>query len=88
MTVQTQVIAALLNNIERADRKHGPMGGNVPCLGAMTLEYHEVLEAMQAREDHRVYSELIDVATVCMRRCYEILEQKKQQGYTYPTVEE
>lgn len=88
MTSQTQNIAALLNNIERANRKHGPMGGNVSCLGAMTLEYHEVLQAMQAREDHNVYSELIDVATVCMRRCMEIVEEKRAQGYTYPQLEE
>jgi len=88
MTSQTQTIAALLNNIERANRKHGPMGGNVSCLGAMTLEYHEVLQAMQAREDHRVYAELIDVATVCIRRCEEILEENKKRGYTYPVQEQ
>lgn len=87
MSPQSQTIAALLNNIERADKKHGPMGGNVKCLGALTLEYDEVKEAMQQREDHRVYSELIDVATVCLRRCEEILEERRAQGYTYAQLE-
>ena len=43
---------------------------------------------MQAREDHNVYSELIDVATVCLRRCEEILEENKKRGYTYPVQEQ
>ena len=88
MSTQSQTIAALLNNMERANRKHGPMGGNVKCLGALTLEYFEAMKAIQDRDDHFVYSELIDVATVCIRRCEEILEERRNAGYTYTKLEE
>lgn len=88
MSTQSQTIAALLNNIDRAERKHGPLGNNYAALGALYLERREVDEAIQARDSTQVYAELIDEATVCIRRCMEIVEEKRAQGYTYPQLEE
>lgn len=88
MSTQSQTIAALLNNIERAERKHGPLGNNYAALGALHLERREVDDAIQARDNIFVYSELIDEATVCIRRCMEIVEENKARGYTYPQLEE
>jgi hypothetical protein len=82
MTPQDQTITALLANIERADAKHGPLLTNTSCLGALHLELTEVAAEMQARDEFGTYRELIDLATVCVRRCKAILEQRAAEGYT------
>lgn len=54
--------------------KHGPHGCNMTCLGALTEEYHEVVEAVRTNENWRIRKELLDVANVCIRRIMEIDE--------------
>lgn len=88
MSTESQVIAALLNNIERANRKHPALTDDYLMVGPLTMEYDEVKVEVQKRDANGVYRELIDLATVCMRRCKEILEEKRQAGYTYPELEE
>ena len=57
---------------ENGAKKYGPMDSNQLCLGALTLEVAEVHEAIQERKDWKVREELLDVATVCVRRAAEI----------------
>lgn len=63
----TEVLLDLRKNIDRANKKHGPMRSQAECYGALKLEVHEVADAMQARNNAEVRAELLDVMTVCAR---------------------
>lgn len=63
----TEVLLDLRKNIERANKKHGPMRSQAECYGALKLEVHEVADAMQQRNNAEVRAELLDVMTVCAR---------------------
>jgi hypothetical protein len=82
MTHQDQTITALLANIERADAKHKPLTDSMLALGPLTAEYFEAMDEIQARDEFGTYRELIDLATVCVRRCKAILEQRAAEGHT------
>ncbi len=63
----TEIILDLRKNIDRANKKHGPMRSQAECYGALKLEVHEVADAMQQRNNAEVRAELLDVMTVCAR---------------------
>ena len=63
----TEVLLDLRKNIDRANKKHGPMRSQAECYGALKLEVHEVADAMQQRNNAEVRAELLDVMTVCAR---------------------
>ena len=63
----TEIILDLRKNIERANKKHGPMRSQAECYGALKLEVHEVADAMQKRNNAEVRAELLDVMTVAAR---------------------
>ena len=66
-TMSNEIIMDLRKNIDRANKKHGPMRSQAECYGALKLEVHEVADAMQARNNAEVRAELLDVMTVCAR---------------------
>ena len=63
----SKLIIDLEKNIERANKKHGPMRSQAECYGALNLEVYEVADAMQARNNAEVRAELLDVMTVAAR---------------------
>jgi len=70
--IDQQITDGISNRIRYADKMHPPMADNYIALGALALEYDEVKEAMQARDVEQTYEELLDVATVAIRRAQAI----------------
>ena len=62
-----QTIKWIMDRIQKATRKHGPLVDHAHMLGALTLECYEAREAMQRRNQIDTYNELLDVATVAIR---------------------
>lgn len=75
MIIPLKIIDDLENAYEVSGRKHGPLNGDMACLGALTEEYHEVIDAIRRGEAWKVRAELLDVANVCIRRIATIDEE-------------
>lgn len=67
-----QVIDDLNFLIGRTHEKRGPITSNMACLGVITEEYHEVIDAMRGGEAWKIRSELMDLANGCLRRVMAI----------------
>lgn len=67
-TISHGTLSKIEKRMMHAERKHGAHVDNAHCMGALHLEVEEVTRAMQARDDRQVYEELLDVATVAIRR--------------------
>ena len=74
-TMPLNIVDDLGNAYEVSGRKHGPLNSDMACLGALTEEYHEVIDAIRRGEAWKVRAELIDVANVCIRRISTIDEE-------------
>ena len=62
-----RTISDLNSRIQRSSEKYGEVKNQAECLGALRLEVHEVEHEMWARDDAKLYEELLDVANVCIR---------------------
>ena len=71
-----RVCADLEFRIAKGIRKYGAFADNAHTLGALHLEVAEVHEAIQQRKDWKVREELLDVATVAIRRVLELDARK------------
>jgi len=67
-----ETASAIDTRIAHAFKTHGPMDSDALALGALHLELQEVTIEMQARDLARTYEELLDVATVAIRRAQAI----------------
>lgn len=65
--IDATILSDILFALDRADRRHGPLGSNMAGLGVITEEYHEVVEAFRSGEAHRMRAELVDLTTGCLR---------------------
>lgn len=74
-TMSPATAHAIDQRILHAAEKHGEMDSDALCLGAMVLELFEVVVEMQRRDPERVYEELLDVATVAIRRAQVVAHE-------------
>lgn len=76
MNELTELTIETLNaKLEQGNREKPAMDNDDVCFGALSREYYEVNQAMQEREPERVYEELLDVATVALRRAQVLQEE-------------
>ena len=66
----------LLDLRQKSIDKYGPLEDNHRMLGALRLEYREVEEAIQSRDNARVRAELLDLANVALRAVQEMDERE------------
>lgn len=64
---------------EKSIGKYGPLEDNHRMLGALRLEYREVEEAIQSRDNARVRSELLDLSNVALRAVEEMDERDRDE---------